>query len=115
MLHRVTHRVTDSPKAGATPQDNLGPLRCTATLSGANGEARTLDLLFTKQLLYQLSYIGTMRRIVAERAEAVKSSPVCYNFRLYHAAGQLPLWEIICARGVAHPLQFSYDGRTPGS
>ncbi len=35
-----------------------GPLRCTAQTCGANGEARTLDLLFTKQLLYQLSYIG---------------------------------------------------------
>lgn len=90
-------RVTDSPRAGATPQDNLGPRHYNARLCGANGEARTLDLLFTKQLLYQLSYIGTMRRIVAERAEAVKSSPVCYNFCLYHAAGQLPpLGDYLC-------------------
>jgi len=38
-----------------------------------------------------------MRRIVAERAEAVKSSPVCYNFCLYHAAGQLPpLGDYLC-------------------
>ncbi len=27
--------------------------------TGANKGTRTLDLLFTKQLLYQLSYVGT--------------------------------------------------------
>jgi hypothetical protein len=31
-----------------------------AELSGAGGQARTDDLLFTKQLLYQLSYTGAM-------------------------------------------------------
>ncbi len=41
-------------------------------MCGANGEARTLDLLFTKQLLYQLSYIGVTARIVAKRDKAVK-------------------------------------------
>ena len=31
---------------------------CLGRRTGADGVTRTLDLLFTKQLLYQLSYVG---------------------------------------------------------
>ena len=34
---------------------------------GADERNRTVDLLITNELLYQLSYIGTKRKIIAER------------------------------------------------
>ena len=36
-----------------------GPPGCAGATCGANGRTRTADRLFTKQLLYRLSYIGT--------------------------------------------------------
>ncbi len=58
MRHRVTDRVTEKPEGRSIPLGYPGPPHCSATTFGANGGTRTLDLLFTKQLLYQLSYIG---------------------------------------------------------
>ena len=39
-------------------------LRYTSKKAGANEGTRTLDLLITNQLLYQLSYIGASARII---------------------------------------------------
>ena len=60
MRHRVTDRVTEKTEGQSIPLEHPGPPRCYAQTLGANGGARTLDLLFTKQLLYQLSYIGLL-------------------------------------------------------
>ncbi len=58
MQHRVADRVAAKPEGPGDHVDHLNPLRCGASTCGANAGARTPDLLFTKQLLYQLSYIG---------------------------------------------------------
>ena len=60
MRHRVTDRVTEKSEGQSILKEYPGPLCCCTQTYGANGGARTLDLLFTKQLLYQLSYIGLL-------------------------------------------------------
>jgi hypothetical protein len=72
MQHRVADRVAEKPEGRGIHVGYPSPPRCNAETSGANGRTRTADRLFTKQLLYQLSYIGTTGFIVAERAGAVK-------------------------------------------
>jgi hypothetical protein len=60
MQHRVTDKVTESLSAGAPPWADPDAPRCDARTIGANGRTRTADRLFTKQLLYRLSYIGAL-------------------------------------------------------
>lgn len=73
------HSTTDSVICGKKPEayiDDLHqrrPLQRKGATGGANGRTRTGDRLFTKQLLYRLSYIGIAPcRIVVEAGQFVK-------------------------------------------
>lgn len=46
-------------------KNGLGPKRLSRCYIGADARIRTVDLLITNQLLYQLSYAGLGLRILA--------------------------------------------------
>ena len=66
MRHRVTDRVTEKTEGQSIPLEHPGPPRCYAQTLGANGGARTLDLLFTNERVHS-GFDGTWHdlRVVA--------------------------------------------------
>ena len=52
MRHRVAHRVTGTPKSGATRRGYLRPRLWNAMLFGGPPGTRTLNQLIKSQLLY---------------------------------------------------------------
>ncbi|MEN9590236.1 MAG: hypothetical protein RLZZ481_2022 [Pseudomonadota bacterium] len=47
-----------------------GHCAVTRVITGANEGNRTPDLLITNELLYQLSYIGLVKKIISELSDA---------------------------------------------
>ncbi len=50
---------------GCKKRNGLGPKFLSRCFIGADARIRTVDLLITSQLLYQLSYAGLASRILA--------------------------------------------------
>ena len=63
------HHLLNLPTVAAAPGRDCGPVVNPPpdhVRSGADDGTRTRNLLFTKQLLYQLSYVGATRRVIPQ-------------------------------------------------
>src|SRR6188508_1984449 len=78
-------------------------------VTGADDGTRTRNLLFTKQLLYQLSYVGATRRAVPQMTPSAPG-----NDRAARSDGSSARRRLHRARGSGRPGPLRFGGRLRG-